>query len=54
MRRKKLLETRRQNEIIIPEWLFEEELAPIKKKMENVYNPKTLKQTAIENITLNH
>ena len=31
-----------QNEMIIPEWFFKEEKTPIKKKIQKVYNPKTL------------
>ena len=41
-----------QNEMIIPEWFFKEEKAPIKKKIQKVYNPKTLKQLAREKIKL--
>ena len=41
-----------QNEMIIPEWLFKQEKAPIKKKIQKVYNPKTLKQLAREKIKL--
>ena len=29
--------------MIKPEWLFKEERTPIKKKIQKVYNPKTLK-----------
>ena len=39
------LENIKQNEMIIPEWLFEEEEAPIKKYLKKVYNPKTLKHS---------
>ena len=39
--------------MIIPEWLFKEEQAPSKKKIQKIYNPKTLKQIARENIKLN-
>ena len=42
-----------QNEMIIPEWLFEEEQTPIKNKIKKVYNLKTFKQTARQNIKLN-
>ena len=38
--------------MIIPEWLFKEERSPIKKKIQKVYNPKTLKQIAREKIKL--
>ena len=43
-----------QNEMIIPDWLSKEERSPIKKKMQKVYNPKTLKQLASQNIKKNH
>ena len=39
--------------MIIPEWLFREERTPIKKKIQKVYNPKTLKQIARQNNKLN-
>ena len=51
LRSKKHLENIRQNEIIIPEWLFKEEQEPIKKRIK-VYNPETLKQVARDNIKL--
>ena len=38
--------------MLIPEWFFKEEKAPIKKKIQKVYNPKTLKQLAREKIKL--
>ena len=38
--------------MIIPEWFFKEEITPIKKKIQKVYNPKTLKQIAREKIKL--
>ena len=41
-----------RNEMIIPKWFFKEEKTPIKKKIEKVYNPKTLKQLAREKIKL--
>ena len=41
-----------QNEMIIPEWFFKEEKTPIKKKIRKLYNPKTLKQLAREQIKL--
>ena len=37
--------------MIVPEWLFKEEQAPVKNK--KAYNPKTLKQIARENNKLN-
>ena len=52
LRSKKHLENVIQNEMIIPEWFFKEEKSPIKKKIEKVYNPKTLKQLAREKIKL--
>ena len=48
LRSKKRLEKMIQNEMIIPEWLFKQEQTPIKKKIQKVYNPKTLKQLARE------
>ena len=53
LRSEKLLENIEQNETIIPEWLFKEERSPIKKKIQKVYNPRTLKQIARENIEMN-
>ena len=35
--------------MLIPEWLFQEHT---EKKLKNMYNPKTLEQTARENIVL--
>ena len=52
LRRKKHLENIEQNEMIIPEWLFIEERSPIKKKIQKVNNPKTLKQVSREKIKL--
>ena len=52
LRSKKLLENMIQNEIIIPDWLFKEERTPIKKTIQKVYNPKTIKQLAREKIKL--
>ena len=53
LRNKKHLENVEKNEMIIPEWFFKEEKSPIKKKIQKVYNPKTLKQLAREKIKLN-
>ena len=39
--------------MIIRECLFKEEQAPIKKQIKKLYNPKTLKQIARQNIKLN-
>ena len=36
----------------IPEWLLKEEQTPFENKIRKVYNPKTLKQIARENINL--
>ena len=52
LRSKKHLENVIQNEMIIPEWFFKEEKTPIKKKIQKVCNPKTLKQLAREKIKL--
>ena len=52
LRSKKHIENIEQNEMIIPDWLFKEERSPIKKKIQKVYNPKTLKQIAREKIEL--
>ena len=52
LRSKKHLENVEQNKMIIPEWFFKEEKTPIKKKIQKVYNPKTLKQLAREKIKL--
>ena len=52
LRSKKHLEIIEQNEMIIQEWLFKQEKASIKKKIQKVYNPKTLKQLAREKIKL--
>ena len=46
LRSKKHLEDVEQNEMITPDWLFKEERSPIKKKIQKLYNPKTLKQIA--------
>ena len=53
LRSKKHLENIEQNEMIIQDWLFTEERSPIKKKMQKVYNPKTLQQLARQNIKMN-
>ena len=39
--------------MIIPEWLYKEERTSIKKKIQKVYNPETLKQIARQNIKMN-
>ena len=52
LRSKKHLGNVEQNEMIIPEWFLKEEKSPIKKKIQKVYNPKTLKQIAREKTKL--
>ena len=52
LRSKKHLENIERNKMIIPEWFFKEEKSPVKKKIQKVYNPKTLKQLAREKIKL--
>ena len=52
LRSKKHLENIIQNGVIIPEWLFKEEQTPTKKKIQKIYNPKSLKQLAREKIKL--
>ena len=49
---KKHLEKIEQNKMIIPDWLFKQEQTPIRKKIQKVYNPRTLKQLAREKIIL--
>ena len=49
LRSKKHMENMKQNEMIIPEWLFQE---PVENKIERIYNPKSLKQIARDNIRL--
>ena len=53
LRSKNYLENIEQNEMIIPVWLFKEERSPIKKKIQKVYNPKTLQQLARQKIKMN-
>ena len=53
LRSKKHLENIEQIEMILPEWFFKEDKTPIKKKIQKVYNPKTLIQLAREKIKLN-
>ena len=53
LRSKKHLENIEQIEMIIPDWLFKEERSPIMKKIQKVYNPKTLQQLARQNIKMN-
>ena len=49
LRSKKHMENMKQNEMIIPEWIFKE---PIENKINKIYNPKSLKQLARNNIKL--
>ena len=49
LRSKKHIENMKQNELIIPEWLFKES---IENKFNKIYNPKSLKQIAPDNIRL--
>ena len=49
LRCKKHIENMKQKEMIIPEWLFQE---PVENKINIIYNPKSLKQLARDNIRL--
>ena len=49
LRSKKHLENLKQNEMIIPEWLTQE---PVENKIKKIYNPRSLKQIARDNIRL--
>ena len=49
LRSKKHLENIKQNDRITPEWLFQE---PVENKIKKIYNPKSLKQLARNNIKL--
>ena len=49
VRSKKHIENIKQKEMIIPEWLFQE---PVENKIKKIYNPKSLKQLARNNIRL--
>ena len=50
MKSKKHLENMKQNELIVPEWLFPE---PVENKINKIYNPRSLKQLPRDNIRLN-
>ena len=52
LRGKKHIEKMIQNEMIIQEWLFKEEQAPIKNKIRRIHNPKTSQQLTRKNINL--
>ena len=49
LRSKKHLENIKQNEMIIPKWLFQE---PVENKIKKINNPKPLRQLARDNIRL--
>ena len=49
LRSKTHLEIMKQNEMIIPEWLFQK---PIENKIKKIYNPRSLKQLARDHIRL--
>ena len=49
LRRNKHIENLKQNEMIIPEWLFQE---PVENKIRKMYNPMSLRQIAGDNIKL--
>ena len=49
LRSKKHIENMKQNEMIIPEWLFQE---PVENKINKIHNPRSLKQIARDNIRL--
>ena len=49
LKSKKHLEKIKQNEMLIPEWLFQE---PVENKTKKIYNPKPLRQLARDNIKL--
>ena len=49
LRSEKHIENIKQNDMIIPIWLFQE---PVENKIKKIYNPKSLKQLARNNIRL--
>ena len=49
LRSKKHLENVMQNDMIIPEWLFQE---PVENKINKIYIPRSLKQIARDNIII--
>ena len=49
LRSRKHLENMKQNEMIIPEWFFQE---PVESKIKKIYNPKPLRQLARDSIRL--
>ena len=50
LRSEKHMENMKQNEMIKPEWLFQE---PTENKINKIYSPKTLRQLARANFRLN-
>ena len=52
LRSKKHLENIKQNEMIIPEWLFKQKQTQIKKQIKIIYNTKTLQYIARKDIKL--
>ena len=51
LRSKKHIENMKQNEMFIPEWLFQE---PVENKIKKIYNPKPLRQLARDIIRLDN
>ena len=51
LKSEKHLENIKQNEKILPEWLFSE---PVENKINRIYNPKSLRQIARDNIRLDN
>ena len=49
LRSKRHIKNMKQNEMIIPEWLFQE---PVENKINKIYNPRSLKQLARDNTRL--
>ena len=49
MRNKKLIENKRQKDVIMPEWLTKE---PIEIKIKKIYQPKPLRRIAKDKINL--
>ena len=51
LRSKKLLEKVKQNEMIIPDWSYQE---LVENKIKKIYNPRSLKQIARDNVRLDN
>ena len=49
LRSKKHIENVKQDEMVIPKWLFQE---PVENKINKIHNPRSLKQIARDNIRL--